>query len=75
MIMKQTIAVDIDDVLSVNVPAFINFSNERWGTRLTIDDYSEHWGDMWKVDHDEWGRRAKEFHDSGILSKLNYVPE
>jgi 5'(3')-deoxyribonucleotidase len=71
---KKTIAVDVDDVLAANVPAFIAFSNERWGTSLTVEDYSEHWGDLWKVDQEEWARRAVEFHDSGVVSTLEVIP-
>jgi len=66
--MSKTIAIDIDDVLAINVPAFIAHSNERWGTRLTIDDYEEHWGRMWKVDHQEFRSRSEEFHDSDLMA-------
>lgn len=37
----KTIAVDLDDVLSASVPGFVAYSNKRWGTTLTLDDYDE----------------------------------
>jgi 5'(3')-deoxyribonucleotidase len=47
---KQTIAVDLDDVLSINIPAFVEFSNSRWGMSLTVDSYEENWMRTWNVD-------------------------
>ena len=62
---KLVIAVDIDDVISASAPAFITYSNDKYGTHLTIDDYREHWGELWKVENDETERRALEYHESG----------
>ncbi len=59
---RVTIAVDVDDVLAAHVPAFIAFSNEYYGTNLTVEDYTEHWADIWHVERDEIERRASEFH-------------
>lgn len=69
--MKQkTIAVDIDDVLAISAEALVDFSNARWGTRLTVEDYDEDWGKMWQVDVVEERRRSDEWHASdGISSK------
>lgn len=64
---KPIIAVDIDDVLAASVEGFIAFSNEHYGTRLTVDDYDEHWARMWKVDMAETERRAKDYHTSGLV--------
>ena len=50
---RLRIAIDIDDVLAENAIGFVAFSNERWGTRLSVDDYSEHWSEMWRVDSEE----------------------
>ncbi len=58
---KQTIAVDIDDVLSTNAQDFIAYTNARWGTRLTIEDYDEHWGEVWQVEREEAHERASEY--------------
>src|SRR5690606_6333685 len=38
---------------------------------LTVDDYSEHWGEMWKVDAAVWEARAVEYHSTGAVSRLN----
>lgn len=69
---KPTIAVDIDDVLADNAKAFVEFSNKRWGTHLTIEDYSDHWGEMWRIDHAEVERRAVEFHLSGSIGEYEH---
>jgi 5'(3')-deoxyribonucleotidase len=61
--MKRPIlAIDIDDVLSVTAESFIAFSNERWGTNLTLDNYTEHWAEMWQV---EYG--TQEFADRVVI--------
>lgn len=60
---KETIAVDLDDVLADHAAAFIEFSNEHYGTALTKDDYTEQWNEIWGIDDwDEILRRANEFH-------------
>lgn len=69
---KKIIAIDIDDVLSDNARAFVEFSNEKWGTSLNVDDYCEDWAKMWQVDIDEMERRADVFHSSGIIAKYNH---
>ena len=53
----KTIAVDIDDVLAANAEGFVEFSNQRWGTHLKPDDYTEHWAQMWGVDFEEVKKR------------------
>ena len=67
LVRRLRIAIDIDDVLAENAIGFVAFSNERWGTRLRVDDYSEHWSEMWHVDREEAERRAHVFHDSGAI--------
>lgn len=64
---KKTIAVDLDDVLSAGAQGFIDFSNKKWGTNLTLNDFTERWAEMWKVDLEEERRRAKEIYSSGIV--------
>lgn len=39
--------MDIDDVRAGQVEGLVAFSNQRWGTALTVDDYDEDWGVMW----------------------------
>lgn len=72
---KPVIAIDIDDVLAANAEGFVAFSNSRWGTNLTIEDYQEHWSDMWKIDHDEAEGRAVEFHSSGVIGQYRSFGE
>lgn len=58
---KKTIAIDFDDVLAEHAQALVDFSNEMYGTHLTIEDYNDHWSEMWQVDTVERERRAKQF--------------
>lgn len=70
---RLRIAVDIDDVLAENAIGFVTFSNERWGTRLSVDDYNEHWSEMWRIDSEEVERRAHIFHDSGVIRGYAHI--
>lgn len=72
-VTKETIAVDIDDVISAHAQAFIDYSNKRWGTHLKIDDYEEHWGSMWHTDEQETEQRAHEYHASGYIATYPHV--
>lgn len=63
---KKIIAVDIDDVLAANAEGFVEFCNQRWGTNLKVDDYTEHWADLCGVDTEEESRRRNEI----VVSKL-----
>lgn len=72
---RKTIAVDIDDVLAAHVEAFVKFSNEKYGTRLTPEDYTDHWADLWHEDHDEVERRAKEFHVPQSVIQYRLIEE
>lgn len=60
--MKTVIAVDLDDVLAIHAEAFIAFSNSRYGTNLTVEDYSDHWSEIWQVDKEEREKRADELY-------------
>jgi len=59
---KPVIAVDIDDVLAAHAEAFIAYTNRKWGTNLKVEDYHEHWEDIWGVDLEEVERRSAEYH-------------
>lgn len=59
---KPIIAVDIDDVLAVHAEAMVAYSNRTFGTSLTIDDYSEHWSQMWQIDREETEKRSHDYH-------------
>ena len=67
------IAIDVDDVLAENAAGFVAFSNQRWGTKLSIDDYDEHWATMWRVDNKEVERRAREFHSSAAMRSYGHI--
>jgi 5'(3')-deoxyribonucleotidase len=71
---KQTIAVDIDDVLADNAGGFIAFSTQRWGTHLSPEDYDERFAAMWEIDEHEAERRAVEFHGSGVIGRYRHDP-
>lgn len=64
---KETIAVDVDDVLAAHAQEFVNSSNSQYGTNLTIEDYHNRWSEIWNVDRDETRRRAKAFHLGGSI--------
>jgi len=62
---KPAIAIDIDDVLAANAEGFVEFSNRRWGTTLTSEDYDEHWAQVWRVNDEEAEERAQKYAASG----------
>ena len=70
---KPVIAVDIDDVIAENAPSFVAFSNERWGTHLTVDDFQDHWGEVWGLEHEETEKRYHEFHESGRIGTYEVI--
>ena len=72
---KPIIAIDIDDVLADYAVGFIEFSNAHWGTNLTIDDYDEHWANVWKVDVEEVRRRADLIHEKRLVKDLTHRSE
>lgn len=72
---KKTIAVDVDDVLALHAESFIQFSNQRYGTRLTVEDYSDHWSNLWGEERDEIERRAAEFHVHENIIRFKRIQE
>jgi len=66
---KQIIAVDLDDVLAANAEGFINFSNKRWGTKLTAKDFQEDLEKLWGIEHDEAQRRFATFAETDSVKK------
>lgn len=72
---KRTIAVDIDDVLAANAEGFVQFSNQRWGTHLKVDDFTENWAEMWQVEHDEWINRRKAIIESKVHMTYRFFDE
>ncbi len=63
---KQTIAVDIDDVLSVSSEALVEFSNKRWGMKLTAEQVTEDFAQTWGVTREEASPMIEEFLSSGV---------
>lgn len=72
MAKKPIIAIDVDDVLASSAAGFVAYSNKRWGTNLTVEEYGEHWGEMWGINHDEAIKRAQDIYNSGI--QRNFIP-
>ncbi|MGI6612287.1 MAG: 5' nucleotidase, NT5C type [Candidatus Nanosyncoccaceae bacterium] len=70
---RLKIAIDVDDVLAANAAGVVEFSNQRWGTSLTIDDYDEHWAKMWGIDLAELERRIEEFYASGAQRHYGHI--
>ncbi|HET9722012.1 MAG TPA: hypothetical protein VFP32_03215 [Candidatus Saccharimonadales bacterium] len=70
---KPIIAVDVDEVLAVNAAGFVEYSNKRWGTDLKVEDYHEHWAELWQSDEEETERRAIEYHYSGVHRNLEPI--
>jgi 5'(3')-deoxyribonucleotidase len=70
---KQTIAVDIDDVLADHVAAFVEFSNSKYGTNLGKHNYDDRWSNLWAVDRQEIERRALEFHTPESIMEYELV--
>lgn len=69
---KPVLAIDIDEVLAAQAPNFIRYTNEMWNQTLTIDDYHEHWGEIWQTDHDETLRRAEAYNKSGVMESMSH---
>ncbi len=72
---KKVIAIDIDDVLAAGAQGFVSFSNDTWGTNLTVEDYDEHWAVMWGVDNEEMKTRAQQIYNSGIIKNFKVIDE
>jgi uncharacterized HAD superfamily protein len=75
MSSKQVIAVDVDDVLAASVETWVAYSNKRWGTNLTAEDYDEDWAKMWSVDRATESQRAQEIYASRIVREFKHYPE
>lgn len=59
---NPVIAVDLDDVLSFSAAEFISYTNKKWGTNLTVDDYSEDWAKIWKIESkNEANKQARNY--------------
>lgn len=72
---KLTIAIDADDVLAAHAEAFIEFSNQNYGTNFSLEDYHESWGELWGIDHDETEKRAKDFYVAKSVAQYKLIKE
>lgn len=59
MTKKQTIVVDLDNVLAQSAEGFMAISNGLFKPAVTPQTYSEDWAQMWGVTHEEAVRRGK----------------
>jgi 5'(3')-deoxyribonucleotidase len=68
---RQTIAVDVDDVLSATNDSMRQFINKTYDLNFSPEDYSVegeyhgYWEVIWGVDKEEGERRYQAFLDSG----------
>ena len=69
---RQTIAIDIDDVLAQSAKKIIEYGNQKWGMSLTINDYDEDFTKLWQVDNEEMRRRFDEYVEFGALSTYEH---
>ena len=72
---RQTIAVDIDDVLAEHIEDFLKFSNERYGTNFKPEDYHGRWHILWGISHEEVEKRAVNFHIPETLNNFAVVKD
>jgi len=75
----QTIAVDLDDVLSATAEGFIAHTNKLWGHRLRAEDYEDEWAKLWGVPLEEAIQRSellfKDVAYVGEYARLDDAPE
>lgn len=72
---KPVIAVDLDDVLSLSVPKFIQHSNEKWGSELTIENFSEDWSKTWGVDIETAKERADYIESAKLFNQYKHFED
>ena len=73
--MAKVIAIDVDDVLAASAEAWVKYSNQRWGTNLTVDDYHEDWAKMWSVDRLTESQRAQEIYAARVTRDFPHYPD
>ena len=72
---RPIIALDVDDVLADYAEGFVAFSNLRWGTNLSVDDYDEDWAKVWKLEIEEVRKRADHLHEVSFLKDMQQKSE
>jgi 5'(3')-deoxyribonucleotidase len=68
---KQIIAVDVDDVLAISTAAWVTYSNKKWGTRLTVEDYTEDWAKMWGLNQPQVLKRADQMSQDKLTTTFD----
>lgn len=66
-------ALDIDDVVVRHVEGFIRWSNDTWGTELTVEEYSEAWHELWNIAPEEVEERKKLFFTDEIVGEFETI--
>ena len=78
---KQTIAIDVDDVLVPTTDAMREFVNKTFGTNLTEEDYKQpgpyrqYFEHVWQVTPEEGLRRYNSFIEAGELVRAQPVKD
>lgn len=75
MSKRKVIAVDVDDVLAANAEGFVEFSNQRWGTKLHPSDYHDHWAELWGVERHVAIERADIFANEAQFMQYRHFDE
>lgn len=75
MSKKQTIAVDIDDVLALSVSRFIEWSNKNFGTNIEYQNYVEDWSKLWGISQVETSKRVQKMYDDNIQEGYYHIEE
>ncbi|HYF97093.1 MAG TPA: hypothetical protein VD947_03590 [Patescibacteria group bacterium] len=73
--MKPVIAVDIDDVLALSVEKFIEWSNDRFGTDIKVDGYTEDWSELWGISQSETTDRVNQMYREGIPAQYSKIDD
>lgn len=73
--LKQIIAVDLDDVLSCTALGWLAYSNKTWQSNLTLEDYDEDWVKVWGVNLPEALRRREMLFKSGLYNDYVHIKE
>jgi len=70
---KQTIAVDVDDVLADHFKALISWSNKNIRSNIKISDYGSHYSQLWNLPFDEAEIHTLAFHNSGVFKNFEVI--
>jgi uncharacterized HAD superfamily protein len=72
---KQTISVDIDDVLSHSAAQIIAYGNEHFGLSHGLEDFTEDLASLWQVEPEEVEQRWLGYIESGNIANYDVIPE